>query len=264
MRIFDVKRPEDKEVILATMGDWHIGASTCDQEAVEDFVAKCRDAGALVMLMGDLCENALVNSAGSTYEQHLSPQAQVKETVRILEPIKDQIIGAVGGNHGARTKKVAGLDPDEIICWELGIPYFGATAAGRIQVGERCHWKVMAHHGAGGGSLLGSKLNVVAEKMTKIVPMADLYLAGHTHADVAGSDCRPDIELSSGGVNIQIRRRHFSGTGSLLDYDTSYAERMLLPPASKVQVFHYLGDQKHIGKKNQKYEKRYRRVPHWY
>jgi hypothetical protein len=122
----------------------------------------------------------------------------------------------------------------------------------------------VAHHGVGGGGLLGSKLNVIAEKMTKVVPIADLYIAGHTHADVAGSDSRPTISIKTGRVKIIRQRRHFSGTGALLDYDGSYAEHMLLPPASKVQVLHYLGRREHVMQEDERYVKRYRRVPVFY
>ena len=215
--------------------------------------------------MGDLTENAIIGSVGAVFEQILPPKAQVKEVVRMLTPIRDQIIGAVGGNHGARSEKVTGLNPDELICWELGIPYFGATAAGRIRVGRNTDWRIVAHHGAGGGALLGSKLNVISEKLAKIVPIADLYIAGHTHADVSGSDSRPMISIGSGKVSISRQRRHFSGTGSLLDYDDSYAERFLLPPASKVQVMHHLGTRKHTARTGAKQHlKRYKRIPYFY
>ena len=263
MITFDQRFPEEKEVGLACCGDWHLGAQTCDEEAVDNWIEKIRENKWLVILMGDLTENATLGSVGAVFEQKMTPQAQVRSVVDKLTPIKDYIIGGIGGNHGARSRKAVGLDPDEIICWELGIPYWGHTGAGRIQVGD-AHWKIMAHHGHGGGALLGSKLNVVAEKMTKIMPMMDLYLAGHTHADVAGSDVRPDLTLTGGGVGVIRHRRHFSGTGSLLDYSNSYAEAMLMPPASKVQVVHYLGDRRHTRAGANTFEKPYRREPEYY
>ncbi len=265
LKVFDHKHTDKDEVILATMGDWHVGAATCDMDAVEDFVGRVKDNGAMVLLMGDLTENAIIGSVGAVFEQIMAPREQVKEVIRILEPIKDQIIGQVGGNHGNRTMKVAGINPDEIICWELQVPYFGHTAAGRIRVGRNTDWRIVAHHGAGGGRLLGSKLNVVSQKLPDIVPMADLYLAGHTHADVAGSDYRTAISLRSGTAQIVRQRRHFSGTGALLDYDGSYAEAMMLPPASKVQVMHYLGVSKHIAREgDEQFVKQYRRIPVYY
>jgi len=219
-------------------------------------------------LLGDLTENALPSSVGSVFEQVYPPEEQLRVAHEILEPIRDYILGGVGGNHGHRTFRVAGVDPDQLICGNLGAPYFGSTCAGRVQVGS-AHWRIMAHHGAGGGALLGSKLNVVAEKMTKIYPMEHLYLAGHTHADVAGSDRRKYVNVTSHGVEVKEHIRHFSGTGSLLSYDGSYAEDKLLPPASPVQVVHYLGDRVHRERKRggtgqNLREMPYRREPHYF
>ena len=190
----------------------------------------------------------------------MTPKQQIDAVTQILEPVKEQIIGAVGGNHSARTVRAVGIDPDELLCVNLGCQYFGHTMAGRIQVGA-AHWKVMAHHGAGGGMLLGSKLNVV-KKLAEIMPMMDLYLAGHTHADVSGTDKRRDVSINRGSVSISNHRRHFSGTGSLLDYDGSYAEAKLLPPACPAQVKHHLGDriQRHEDGPD-RYEKPYLREP---
>ncbi len=264
MRIFDQRFPDEKEIGLATCGDWHLGSKTCDEAAVDDWLAKIKENGWYVILMGDITENATVGSVGAVFEQRISPQEQVRLAVEKLTPIKDYIIGGIGGNHGARSMKTAGLDPDEIMCWELGVPYWGHSGLGRIQVGD-AHWKIFCHHGCGGGGLLGSKLNVVAEKMTKIVPMADLYIAGHTHADVAGSDTRPDLTILKGACKIVKKHRHFSGTGSLLEYDESYAEGMLLPPASKVQVVHFLGSRAHRRNEGaREWLKPYRRQPEYY
>jgi hypothetical protein len=255
----DQRFPDHKEIGIATCSDWHMGSMTCMESACEKWVKQIEKDGHLVVLMGDLIENSLPGSAGSVWEQKTPPKQQIDAVTQILEPVKDRIIGAVGGNHSARTVRAVGIDPDELICFNLGTQYFGHTMAGRIQVGN-AHWKIMAHHGAGGGSLLGSKLNVIAEKMTKVMPMMDLYLAGHTHADVAGSDIRHDIAMG-GRPRIVKQRRHFSGTGSLLSYDGSYAEAKILPPASPVQVVHFIGDRVHKALEDERYDKPYRRVP---
>lgn len=265
MRVFDQQFPDKKKIGLACCGDWHLGAETCDEKAVDSWLDTIQEKEYYVILMGDITENATVGSVGAVFEQSLSPQEQVKLAVEKLSPIKDYIIGGISGNHGQRSKKTAGLDPDEIMCWELGVPYWGYAAMGRIRVGH-ANWQIFAHHGVGGGALLGSKLNVVAEKMTKIVPMADLYLAGHTHADVSGSDTRLYLSVNAGSTKVRKHQRHFSGTGSLLDYDESYAEGKLLPPASKAQVVHFLGDRFHEYQDGGDYEYRkpYRREPHYF
>ena len=270
MKTFDHRFPDKDEIGLACCGDWHIGAQTCDEDAVDDWIEKIRKNKWHVILMGDLTENATLGSVGAVFEQKMTPHEQVHLVVKKLKPIKDYILGGIGGNHGRRSMKAVGLDPDHFICELLEVPYWGHTGAGRIQLGKETNWKIMAHHGAGGGGLLGSKLNVVSEKMTKVMPMMDLYLAGHTHADVAGSDTRPDLTYGRGGVHINKMRRHFSGTGSLLNYDESYAEGMLLPPASKVQVVHFLGKRHHFKRADKKlgtpdiWEKPYRRQTEYY
>jgi len=259
------KFPDHKEICLATCGDWHRGSITSMDSAMEAWVKEINKSGDFVILMGDLIENSLPGSAGSVWEQTIPPKQQIDEVVQILEPIKDRIIGSVSGNHSARTVRAVGIDPDELIAFNLGCQHYGHTMAGRIQVGGS-HWKIMAHHGAGGGALLGSKLNVVAEKMTKVYPMMDLYLAGHTHAEVCGADKRRDVSVNRGNVTIINRLRHFSGTGSLLDYDGSYAEAKLLPPACPAQIRHYLGSrvQAHRPGHPEQYQKPYRREPRYF
>ena len=269
MKTFDLRLPDRKEIGLATCGDWHLGAMTCDEDAVDDWIAKVHDNKWYVILMGDLMENATIGSVGAVFEQIKNPQSQLNLTIEKLTPIKEYIIGGVAGNHGRRSVKSVGLDPDEIICTQLGTKYWGPAALGRIQVGK-AHWTIFVHHGHGGGALLGSKLNVIAERMTKIVPMADLYLAGHTHADVAGSDSRYELTTNSGAVRLARQHRHFSGTGSLLNYE-GYPEAMLLPPASKVQVVHHLHTRVQISRGNaagkpdgNMFEKPYQREPFYY
>lgn len=240
--LIDQRFPDNKEIGLACIGDIHYGSQTCNEKALDSWIASVKKNKWYVILMGDLMENATMGSVGSVFEQRLTPQEQLRGIVDKLTPIKDYIIGGVSGNHGARTARVAGIDPDAIISYELGVPHYDYTAVGRIQVGK-AHWAIVAHHGAGGGILQGSKLNMV-KKLALIYPMADLYLAGHAHSDVSGSDRVFEISIS-GKPRTTGHIRHFSGTGSLLDYVGSYAEQKMFPPANLVQVVHFLGD--HIG-----------------
>jgi len=242
--LIDQKFPDKKEIAIAGLGDIHVGSDTCNMEAVHAWIDTIKKNRWYVILMGDLMENATLGSVGAVFEQTMTPQEQLRYCVDMLTPIKDYIIGSVGGNHGARSKKAVGIDPDAIISFELGVPHFGYTAAGRIQVGD-AHWFIVAHHGAGGGILQGSKLNMI-KKLANIYPLADLYMAGHTHADVYGSDRTFDLRMNKGKVYKSQHIRHFSGTGSLLDYEGSYAEMKLMPPANLAQVVHFLGTRMHV------------------
>jgi hypothetical protein len=254
--VINQKFPDKKEIGLATIGDIHLGSQTCNEKALNEWIAKIKKEKWYVILMGDLMENATLGSVGAVYEQTMTPQEQLRGMVDLLDPIKDYILGGVSGNHGARTVRAAGIDPDAIISFELGVPHFGYTGVGRVQVGG-AHWYIVAHHGAGGGILQGSKLNMV-RKLANIYPMADLYMAGHAHTDVSGSDRVFRIVNHHNKVSLAQHTRHFSGTGSLLDYQGSYAEAKLFPPAGLAQVVHFLGDRVHVSRE-EGFAKPYRR-----
>ncbi len=241
---FDFRFPSETQIGLAVCCDWHLGSHTADQSAVKEWIETIKREGWHVMLGGDLLEMSLTTSVGDVYEQMLTPMQQIDLACSMLDPIKEQILWGVGGNHSQRVIRAVGIDPDLMIARELGCGYDKYMAAGRIQVGE-AHWKVGLTHGAGGGGTVGSKLNT-ANKMGKVYHNLDLYLSGHTHADVSNTDTTKDIVLNRGSVNVISSIRRFSGCGSLLTYEDSYAEAKIMPPANKCQVVHFLGDRKRI------------------
>ena len=255
----DQRFPDRKEIALATIGDLHVGSSAFMEGAFKKWVKECKSEGYLVILMGDLCEMALRASPSDVYDQTMSPQDQIDYVIEELSPIRDQVLGALNGNHGAgRFIKSVGANPDSWISKQLGVPHFGPVCYGRVQVGS-ANWKIMAAHGMGGGALLGSKLNVASEKMTKVCANADLYLCGHTHANVYGSSDVVDISVGSRGVVTNTVTRHYSGTGSLHAYG-GYPEDKLLPPSTVMQVVHFLGDRVHVKDKDgDAYHKPFRR-----
>jgi len=241
---FDFRFPDEEEIGLAVCCDWHLGSKQCDVAAVRDWVNTIKENGWNVLLGGDLLEMSLKNSVGDVYDQQLSPLEQIDIVVDILKPIKDQILHSVGGNHEYRVVKTVGIDPSLLIARELDVGYSPYQAVGRVQVGE-AHWKIGLTHGAGGGMLIGSKLNT-ASKLAKVYPNLDLYLSGHTHTDVSASDTIKDISLNRGRVTETVSVRRFSGCGSLLSYEESYAEAKLMAPAAKAQVVHFLGDRQRV------------------
>jgi len=256
---FDFKYKEEKEIGLAVCCDWHLGSANCDTEAVKHWINTIKKNNWKVMLLGDLLEMSLKSSVGDVYEQTLTPMAQIDEAVRLLDPIKEQILWGVGGNHSQRVIRAVGIDPDLLIARELGAGYDTYMAVGRVQVAS-AHWRIGLAHGAGGGSLIGSKLNTAA-KMRHVYHNLDLYLSGHTHSDVSSSDITKDITLNKGKVTEVTAVRRYSGCGSLLTYEGSYAEAKMMAPANKCQVVHYLGDRKNEG---DGYSKAYRREVHSY
>ena len=234
------------EMGLAAIGDLHYGSHTSKPEAARAWVQTIKDEGWWWVSLADLAENAIRGSLGAIFEQRVAPKQQLDDLCELLEPIKDQCIGMVSGNHGQRSIKETGLDHDELLCQLLGVPYFGATLFAMLHIGglTPTTWRVMAHHTVGGGRLIGAKLNAI-KRLSDMAPGQDLYIGGHGHADVAGSD---RVKVTGADGEQTWYRRQFSACGSLLDYEDSYAELKLYPPANCCQVVHMLGQDSINGK----------------
>ena len=238
--IIDVEMPDDS-ASLAVITDWHDGSPTFKKAAAAAWIEMIRDNGWLWLGNGDLIENALRQSLGDIYAQEISPDEQVDSIVERLSPIKHLCIGMVSGNHGQRSMKQAGLDPDRHIARLLDVPYRQYTLHARIKLSDSNNtvWSVIAHHTTGGGRTSGAKLTAL-KRLAELCPTADLYIGGHSHSDLSASDRYQDFPGNQGG-EICYRIRRFSGCGSLLDYGGSYAEAKMFPPASQCQVVHHLG-----------------------
>lgn len=239
----------DQEVRLAVLADLHYGAPQCKKRAIQKFVDKIEAEKIHWISAGDLMENALINSLGDVYRQEIPPGSQLDDLCEILRPIAPLCLGMIEGNHGYRTAKQTDISPDRILAALLGIEdkFFGISIQGRIAIhhkGGSTNWTLAVHHTAGGGRTRGGKINALS-RMADIWPMMDLYIGAHTHFDCYFSDRVKLIETQSGRVSVKFQTRHFTGASSTLDYDGSYAERKLMPPASLGQVILTLHRREH-------------------
>ena len=209
------------------------------------------------LAVGDLIENSVITSVGSIFEQNATPHEQINTVVDLLAPIADKCLGVTSGNHSARTKKIVGIDPDQLIVELLSgrkkaadIPnfkdkYFGYSVQGVIKVGKG-QYRIMAHHTTGGGTTAGGKVNALV-KLRNVINNAHIYIGAHTHADIAVTEPTFEISNCSGGCVISKYDQHFTGSGSTLDYARSYAHGKGYKPAATCQVVLHLGDRIHGG-----------------
>ena len=259
-----------EEFGLAVCNDWHYGSPQCDESAVRKWVKAIEVYNWYWVSLGDLIENALTTTLGDVYNQLSAPQQQILDVIKILDPIKDQCVGMVGGNHEYRSFKTSGIAPDEIIAFHLGVPYSKYLHWMFFRLKDKSSstntiWKVLAHHTSGGGRTAGGKLTAL-KRMADPAPMMDLYLGGHAHANIEYEDRKIDMFHPGNRHDPGLRyiTRHFSSCGSLLDYTGSYAEAKLMEPAAMCQVVHYLGkliSPRSRDKDNpKKWEKNYRRT----
>ena len=178
-----------EDIELIPFGDFHLGAEECDEDEIVRTINYVKSKpNVFVILVGDLIENATRNSVGDVFGQLAIPQNQLNTLVKLLEPIRDRILGINTGNHENRTYKETGLDVTEELAHRLGLNQVYSRDGGylflsfgrnRRRDNVRHTFRIYFTHGHGGGSSTGASVNN-NENMKNIVD-ADIYLSGHTH-----------------------------------------------------------------------------------
>jgi hypothetical protein len=229
MKIATIDIPEDHGYLIP-LGDLHRG----DRHLTARGLGKLKGyldwvmdrENAYIFLMGDILNVASRQSKTNPFES-MSGNDEYDAAIKLFNPYKDRIIGAITGNHEQRMYKDYGFNPLGPFCNELNIPYCGFSSCIKIRVGRRkeaknqfqqVYWG-FAHHGNGGGGTLGAAINRKV-KLQEIVHGMDFYMAGHDHQLVAGSR---NVLLPKRDT-IEHQRVHYIDTGSFLDWDGSYAE----------------------------------------
>ena len=235
---------------LHPMADLHIGDSQCDFKLIMDRIEYIKNTpNAYCILDGDLMDTAIASSIGDTYAANLQPMEQLKQCVKIFDPIKDKILAVLSGNHENRIWKSDGIDITEIMCSQLGIPerYSPTTALLFIRFGERKsnhhHRKQLytayVTHGSGGGRKEGGKVNRLAD-LASIVD-ADIYISGHTHLPVVFKEAF--FRVSGSNSSVALVDKLFINLGASLDYG-GYGDKAGFKPASKRSPVIYLDGHK--------------------
>ena len=225
-----IKKFDSSYVDIYPIGDLHWGSQNCDTDFVQKVIDEVADnPEGRVVLMGDLCENALTNSKSDVYKQIMSPQKQVEEIAEVFMPIKDKILFAITGNHEERTFKTSGNDLTDNITMRLCVPYKGYSCLAKFFVNSKtpngflCYF----HHSWGGGYTHGGKVNA-SDKLRTIVPHADAIFNGHSHT----TGRIPHTWYDLGKAEVLEKTGYNYITGSALTYSESYGEARGARPAS--------------------------------
>lgn len=229
-----------KQINLYSPADWHYGHPCCNEKFVAKVIKTIEDdpVGYWVSL-SDLGENALASSwAGAIYEQIYTPKQQMDDLTKMLYPIRKKCLGFLDSNHGFRTFKVSGLNFDQLLATNLGVPYLGVCCLMKITLhGGRDSFLIAMHHGYGGGYTKGGKINA-AMKLRQLFPTADLCLTAHSHI-FAITPATKWFSWHTGGYNRKTPLSKHIGhdvvCGSALEYG-GYALRKLMPPAERGQA----------------------------
>jgi predicted phosphodiesterase len=243
--------PYAEKIEIHPMADLHIGDMSCDFNGIMERIEYIKNTpNAYCVLDGDLMDTAICTSVGDTYGANLQPMEQLKQCVKIFEPIKDKILCVLPGNHENRVYKSDGLDITELMCAQLGIPekYSPTTALLFIRFGKQSSHKhnrphlytAYVTHGSGGGRKEGGKVNRLAD-LASIVD-ADIYIHAHTHLPLVFKESF--FRVSGSNSSVALVDKLFVNTAASLNYG-GYGDRQGFKPASKRSPVIYLDGLKH-------------------
>lgn len=229
------------------MADLHIGDSCSDYKLITERLEHIKNTpNAYCILDGDLMDTAIASSIGDTYGANLQPMEQLKQCVKIFEPIKDKILAVLPGNHENRVYKSDGLDITELMCTQLGIGdrYSPTTALlfirfGKADRGRPQLYTAYVTHGSGGGRREGGKVNRLAD-LASIVD-ADIYIHAHTHLPLVFRESF--FRVSGSNSSVALVDKLFVNTAAALNYG-GYGDKQGYKPASKVSPVIYLNGRK--------------------
>ncbi len=152
-------------------------------------------------------------------------------------PIKDQILGVMGGNHEQKVKNQFGFDPISVIAQRLEKPIL--TDPGYLILrfkngGTSRLYNIFCSHGQFmGGRKRGSKINSMEDKMADFD--FDMILAGHTHDLWMSTRKKVVPVIGKNKITFDEKKITFINTGSFMSTYTdsnidTWASRSVFSP----------------------------------
>ena len=251
MKAIKCDLPYAETIELHPMADLHLGDPHSDYREIVARIEHIRNTpGAYCILDGDLMDAAIASSIGDTYGANLQPMEQLKECVKLFEPIKHKILAVLPGNHEHRIYKQDGIDMTELFCSQLGIAdkYSNTTALLFIRFGKRSSdhhgrrqlYTAYVTHGSGGGRKEGGKVNRLAD-LASIVD-ADIYIHAHTHLPLVFRESF--FRVSGSNSSVAQVEKLFVNTPAALKYG-GYGDKQGFKPASTTAPVIYLHGTEH-------------------
>ncbi|CAK0779072.1 hypothetical protein CCP2SC5_880005 [Azospirillaceae bacterium] len=228
---FYTKRFKGRDFTLYPIGDWHAGSRQFCEPFAKKIISEIKDnPKAWWCGMGDMMENAIIGSKSDIYTQNIPPKEQLEHIVDMLSPIKHKGLFLIYGNHETRTMRMVGLQPEQYIGLQLGLPVMGFSCMAEFLLPE-CHtpygFSCYFHHTAGGSYATSGKIGKI-ESMRKIAPTVDAVFTAHHHMTAR----LPQTWYECGRGQALKKTGYDYGTGSALTWDGSYAEEKGSRPAT--------------------------------
>ena len=175
----DVDKPKLKIIVA---GDVHLGSLNADIKAFEKMLANVKREKAKLLLMGDLVDAIAPGDKRFDWKNVNRDMGAVGEQFTYLEqklePVADNIIGLICGNHYSHWENTGFPGTKAAMCKRLGTTFLMYRGLIDIRTPER-RLKISAWHGAGGGYEMGGIANRLTKETRKL--NADVYCMGHSH-----------------------------------------------------------------------------------
>lgn len=234
-------------ITLVPFGDIHHDSPAHADETFDEFIRWAKKLKNPVFLgMGDYLDSYSTSERliiGSDGLHDSTRKRNERDTMKRIDALgkrlsfmRGRVIGLLGGNHYPMFSD--GTTGDMHLAKMLDARYLGVCSAIRLTVSRanrRATVDIFAHHGKGGGTTAGGKMNAV-EKLTGVCE-ADIFLMGDNHARGAlpiGDKLR--LMQTKCGLRLRSRRAWIGRTGSFLKSyepdEASYVTDRALPPAS--------------------------------
>ncbi|WP_126992263.1 metallophosphoesterase [Thermosipho globiformans] len=226
---------ENDFIDILPLGDLHIGSEESNYKQALKLLEEF--PGTKIIFLGDLIDNAIINSLGDVYSQTENPHDAFQEVLSFLRKYRNRILGIVGGNHERRTWKKVGVDPIRLFADELGIPYADDLLILDIGIKnhqtyrgskKRTHYAIACHHGASGGRFPEKSMRQ-HRYFQSMVANVDIYITGHTH--VPQTSMTAVYEYDPRNKNITIRNMQHITIPAWTE--EKYARQKLLAPSAE-------------------------------
>jgi len=235
-------------VTLIPLADLHLGSPASRFKEFKKFLESHKND--YFVILGDLIDNALIDSLSNVYDQEFGPQKAIEKVIDCLEDVKDHILCAVAGNHEERTRKRVGIDIMKEICKTLDIPYSNSIFVLDLSVGitrygsaNRMNYIITCAHGYSSARTTGAKANSI-EELAKIVANSDVYLLAHTHQPITFSKQRYLIDRRNKKLSEQTY--WLVNVPPWIGYENYAARKLLAPPSPIVTYLRLSGEKKEV------------------
>jgi hypothetical protein len=209
---------------LAPLFDVHCGSPQQDEQLLDrhlEWIAETPNV--FSWDGGDITENITDFKMGHT---PASNEDQVYLATKKLAVVQHKLFFKLAGNHEDRTYRHTQTSSSRRIADNIKVPHFGDYVFANLKWRDN-NFRLLTHHGAGGGTTPGSQRNSARKELMWFKP--DILWTGHLHAPLADIAYLTDIDQKTG--RVFERSCVVLISPSYLRYHGGYAAKMRLPPS---------------------------------